>query len=183
MATSNFGNTIFSKYFTVAADERDDYDDMKDNLAGALADVDGGIEDNDGGEKLAHIYREVEFCGVPYEVRLDVLLKPGYYEGAYLDGRLFIDGVEYDSFFDIDADECADMLEQGLWDTDQACQYRSTGQVRGFCRMQAANLARRFEKTYNKLLADVEKAVAPCTDKLAAVATFSNGETWYERVS
>lgn len=183
MATSNFGSTIFSKYFTVHADECDEYDDIKDILAGALADVDGGYEDNDGGEQLAHIYRDVEFCGVPFEVRLDVLLKSGYYEGSYLDGRLFIDGVEYDSIHDLDAGDWADMLEQGLWDTDHACQYRSTGQVRGFCRMQAANLARRFEKTYNNMLADVEKAVAPCTDQLAAFATFSNGETCYKKVS
>lgn len=118
MATSNFGSTIFSRLYTVGADDADDYEFTRDNIAGALAALPGGFEDHTNGEQIAQIYgADVVFCGVPYELRLDVYLRPGYYSGAWLDGRFYIDGKEC-NIYELTKSDFADMLANGLIECD-----------------------------------------------------------------
>ena len=107
-------------------------------------------------------------------------MRPVYYEGDYLDGIIYLDGSEYDDVHDIDF---ADILEQGLWDTDQACQYRSTGQVHGFAVMQSKNLKKRLLALYSSIIENIEKAVAPLTDQIIEIGRFNNGSAVYKRVS
>ena len=180
MATCNFGSTIFNRYYSVMSEDKMDFDFQRDNIIGAINDIKGGYPENAEPYQISRVVREVEFCGVPFELCLDVFLRPGYYEGAYLDGKFYLDGSEYD---DVDNIDFADILEQGLWDTDQACQYRSTGQVRGFASMQSKNLAKHLEKAYNSIIGDIEKAAAPLTDQLIEIGRFSNGSAVYKRVS
>lgn len=182
MATSNFGSTIFNKYFTVDADDVELYEEQKDEIKNVIRSLPEASDDVDDLEYLATVRANVEHVGVPFELSIKVYLRPGYYSGGYLDGRLFIDGVEYYNISDI-IDDSADLLEQGFWDTDQACQYRSPGAVTGFARMQTKNLARKIEKAFNGMLANIEAAVAPVTEQYAAVAHFDNGETLYQKIA
>lgn len=174
MATCNFGSTIFSRYYSIMTEDESEFDFLHDNIAGAISDLDGGYLENGEPYQIASVFREIEFCGVPFEFSIDVFLRPGYYEGAYLDGS------EYDDVHDIDF---ADILEQGLWDTDQACQYRSTGQVRGFAVMQSKNLEKRLLALYSSIIENIEKVVAPLTDQIIEIGRFSNGSAVYKRVS
>lgn len=180
MATCNFGRTIFSRYFSVMAEDDEEFDFQRDNIAGAISDLDGCYLENREPYQIANIFHEIEFCGVPFEFSIDVFLRPGYYEGAYLDGKIYLDGSEYDDVCDIDF---ADILEQGLWDTDQACQYRSAGQVRGFAAMQSKNLKKRLLSLYSSIIENIEKAVAPLTDQIIEICRFNNGSAVYKRVS
>jgi hypothetical protein len=161
-------------------DDEIEFDFRRDNIAGAIIDLDGGYLENGEPYQIASVFHEIEFCGVPFEFSLDVFLRPGYYEGAYLDGRIYLDGSEYDDVHDI---VFADILEQGLWDTDQACQYRSTGQVRGFAVMQSKNLKKRLLFLYSSIIENIEKAVAPLTDQIIEIGRFNNGSAVYKRVS
>lgn len=181
MATSNFGDSIFNKIYAVNTDDCNEYEMIREDAQNALASLPGGYTDN-AGYNIAHIYRDVDFCGVSFELRLEVSLKPGYYSGGWFDGKFYIDGEEYDYQY-IDESECAAMLEAGLWQTDQAYEYKNSGAVTGFARMQSKNLLRRIEKAYIDLLQEVEDTIAPYTDHLRRVATFSNGEAMYERIA
>lgn len=182
MATSNFGSTIFSHLYTVDVDDRDDYDFARDNIAGALAALPGGYEDHTNGEQIAHIYYEdVVFCGVPYEIRLDVYLRPGYYSGAWLDGRFYIDGEEC-NIYELTKSDFADMLANGLIDCDMCDAFATHGRMQGFCMMQAGNLARHMAAAYTRLLDRVGSAVSPYTEQLRCIGPFSNGASIYERI-
>ena len=101
MATCNFGRTIFSRYFSVMAEDDEEFDFQRDNIAGAISDLDGGYLENREPYQIANIFHEIEFCGVPFEFSIDVFLRPGYYDGAYLDGKIYLDGSEYDDVCDI----------------------------------------------------------------------------------
>ncbi len=179
MATGNFGSTIFSKYYVVETEDPIDFIDDRNEIQNALTALPGCYDDNSG-YNIAYIYSNIELCGVPFEMRLDIELKPGYYSGAWFDGRLFLDGMEYD-IDDLDPAECAGLLLRGLWDTDRACQYRG-GSVTGFAKMQGKNLCAKIEKAYNDLLQQVEAVIAPYTIHCVQVAKFSNGETLYKKV-
>jgi hypothetical protein len=161
-------------------EDESEFDFQRDNIAGAISDLDGGYLENGEPYQIASVFREIEFCGVPFEFSIDVFLRPGYYDGAYLDGKIYLDGSEYDDVHDIDF---ADILEQGLWDTDQACQYRSTGQVRGFAVMQSKNLEKRLLSLYSSIIENIEKVAAPLTDQIIEIGRFSNGSAVYKRVS
>ncbi len=181
MATSNFGYSIFNKLYVVDTDDCDEYEYIREEVQKALASLPGGYTD-DCGYNIAHIYRDVEFCGVPFELRLEISLNPGYYSGGWFDGKFFIDGEEYDCQY-IDESECASMLEFGLWQTGQACNYKSCGAVTGFAKMQSKKLLRRIEKTYIDLLQEVEDTIAPYTEHVRRIATFDNGSALYERIA
>ena len=180
MATCNFGRTIFSRYYSIMEEDEIEFDFQRDNIAGAISDLDGGYLENGEPYQIASVFREIDFCGIPFEFSIDVFLRPGYYEGAYLDGKIYLDGIEYDDVHDIDF---ADILEQGLWDTDQACQYRSTGQVHGFAVMQSKNLEKRILTLYSSIIENIEKAAAPFTDQIVEIGRFNNGSAVYKRVS
>lgn len=180
MATCNFGSTIFNRFYSVMTEDEINFDFQRENIAEAISELDGGYLENGEPYQIASVFHEIEFCGVPFEFSIEVFLRPGYYEGAYLDGKINLDGSEYDDVHDIDF---ADILEQGLWNTDQACQYRSTGQVRGFVAMQSKNLEKRLQALYSSIIDNIEKVVAPLTVQIVELGRFSNGSAVYKRVS
>lgn len=180
MATCNFGSTIFNRYYSVMTEDEVDFDFQRENIAEAISELDGGYLENGEPYQVASVFREIVFCGVPFEFSIDVFLRPGYYEGAYLDGKIYLDGSEYDDVNDVDF---TDILEQGLWDTDQAYQYRSTGQVHGFAVMQSKNLKNRLLSLYSSIIENIEKAAAPFTDQMVEIGRFNNGSAVYKRVS
>ncbi len=81
MATCNFGHTIFSRYYSVMVDDEIEFDFRRDNIAGAISDLDGGYLENGEQYQIASVFHEIEFCGVPFEFSLDVFLRPGYSRG------------------------------------------------------------------------------------------------------
>lgn len=180
MATCNFGSTIFNRYYSVMTEDEVDFDFQRENIAEVISELDGGYLENGEPYQVASVFREIEFCGVLFEFSIEVFLRPGYYEGAYLDGKIYLDGSEYDDVNDVDF---TDILEQGLWDTDQACQYRSTGQVHGFAVMQSKNLKNRLLSLYSSIIENIEKAAAPFTDQMVEIGRFSNGSAVYKQVS
>lgn len=180
MATCNFGGTCFSKYFAINPEDDFEFDLQKEDITGAIASIDGASEDDTQAYQIARVWRQIEHCGIPFELCVEVFLRPGYYEGAYLDGSLYVDGSEYNNIDDVDA---ADLMEDGLWQTDQACQYKNQGAVTGFARMQGKNLQKKLDAAYSSILNDIEAAVSPLTDHYRCAGIFSNGEAVYEKVA
>ena len=74
MATCNFVSTIFNRYYSVMVDDEIEFDFQRDNIAGAISELDGGYPENGEPYQIASVFREIEFCGVPFEFSLDVFL-------------------------------------------------------------------------------------------------------------
>lgn len=180
MAAANFGSTIFSKYYTINSDNDLDFDFMKEDLAGVISSLEGACMADHKPYQIAKIWREIELCGICFEMEIEVFLRPGYYTGAYLDGALYIDGSEYNSINDIDF---AGLMEDGLWATDQACQYHSEGSIIGFSKIQGKNLAKKMRKVYSEILSTIENAVTPITENYICLGYFSNGEAFYKKIA
>ncbi len=177
MATANFGDTFFNKYFVITQTDEDDYFFAKNNIIEAIKTVEGGGEYSGRFYEVADVTRNFDFMGIPFEISLEISLKPGYYEGSYLDAVLKVDSCEYG---DTDYIDFAELLENGLWDTDQACCYGNSGRLQGFVTMQAKNLKKRIKAAVSSIIEDVEKAVTPVTQQYTVFARFGNGETWYK---
>lgn len=177
MATANFGDTFFNKYFVITQTDDDDYFEQRNNIIEALKTIDNSYRRVDFSDEIATVYRMFDFIGIPFEVSLNINLKPGYYKGAYLDAVLKVNGYEYDNTDYIDFTE---LLEDGLWDTKQTRRYSNSGRLQGFVTMQAKNLKKRIKAAVSSIIDDVEKAVTPVTQQYTVFAQFSNGETWYK---
>lgn len=176
MATANFGDTFFNKYFVITQTDEDDFFEQKNDIIEAVKTIEGGDEYSGRLYEIADVTRNFDFIGIPFEISLEISLKPGYYEGSYLDAVLKVNGYEYNDTNYIDF---AELLEDGLWDTDQACSYGNSGRLQGFVTMQAKNLKKRIKAAVSAIIEDVEKAVTPVTQQYTVFARFSNGETWY----
>ena len=176
MARANFGDTFFNKYFVITQTDEDDYFEQKDDIIEVLKTIENSYRRVDFPDEIATVYRMFDFIGIPFEVSLNIDLKPGHYEGSYLDAVLKVNGYEYE---DTDRIDFTELLEDGLWDTDQACCYGNSGRLQGFATMQAKNLKKRIKAAVSSIIEDVEKAVTPVTQQYTVFVRFGNGETWY----
>lgn len=61
MATCNFGSTIFSRYYSIMTEDESEFDFQRDNIAGAVSDLDGGYLENGEPYQIASVFREIEF--------------------------------------------------------------------------------------------------------------------------
>lgn len=177
MATANFGDTFFNKYFVITQTDEDDYFEQRNDIIEVLKTIENSYRRVDFPDEIATVYRMFDFIGIPFEVSLNIDLKPGYYEGSYLDAVLKVNGYEYE---DTDYIDFIELLEDGLWDTKQICRYSNSGRLHGFVTMQAKNLKKRIKAAVSSIIEDVEKAVTPVTQQYTVFVQFGNGETWYK---
>lgn len=56
MATCNFGDTIFNRYYSIMPKDEYDFDFQRDNIAEAISELDGGYLENGEPYQIASIF-------------------------------------------------------------------------------------------------------------------------------
>lgn len=113
------------------------------------------------------------------EIRIQIVQRSGYYEGAMIDYRLFVhyDYNDYeieDEDFEV-LDDVMDEIEEYIINYEP----RKLGMFRIHRDRYKSALKKRLEDEIERLNGFCESV---CDDKLAVCARFSNGETWYSKV-
>ncbi len=179
MGTSNFNYNGVSKLYPVLMelDEHSDTEMEVEAIAGALehyleefsADVEYKYSGSRSGHYvLGEITRQRDFGDVCLEVRAQILLNLGYYEGACLDLSIeFYDG-SYDWIDDVDYIE--DWKDCNLSEMNA-----------GLCKIQEAN-SRKYATAQTEALSEViEQAFSKITTPYQMIGRASNGETFYQK--
>ena len=183
MATANFYNKNASYiYAIVPEDEYDDfiYQDVETNVSEAIGEYVKNSKAYLGYSnkyyRNASIIEVIslteEVAGIPISVDIEILMRPGYYEGANLDYEISYrtESVEFDDL----SEAFQAYYDVATWDFDMN---------KGLAKIQAKNAANRLENMSEELIENVEKILkANCTHVLQVVARFSNGETLYSEV-
>lgn len=117
----------------------------------------------------------------PFEIRIEVIVRPGYYAACNLDWniRIRIPGSGYDvrlSDFDTQGDLGDDIYDAFMWYEDVWNE--------GLKKMQKKNIIEKALARIDEvgLKAD-EFCRRMCTGEYAVSARFSNGETWYTKIA
>ena len=186
MGTSNFSRPNASKVFACLMGEdvfrcgdcvdthEWDVEDFIANLRDSLAEIPNVYyrEENrltwrsDNKRNIATLIVEKVFAGVSIEIVLGVTKEVGYYEGAQLDWEL----TYYANGYENDLDPIEEWKEQALYDHNL-----------GLVNMVKPKVGKWLETAKNKLIEDVEKVSTEHTTPLIRVATFSNGESIYQK--
>jgi hypothetical protein len=183
MATANFYNKNASNIYAILPENEDYYfifDDVKNNISNDLEAYTKNSKAYLGYSNK--YYRDAslievisatdEVAGVPFTVSVEVLMRPGYYEGANLDYEINynVESVEFDDL----SEAFQAYFDVAAWDFDMN---------KGLAKIQAKNAAKRLEAMSNELVENVENILKKnCTHILQVSARFSNGETWYSEV-
>lgn len=144
---------------------------MKERLAESKFYSDGGKDDNDRnfhGRSMGYLGKEKLYGDVRIEVRIQLMLRSGYYEGAnldYNDAEIRIDGY--------DAGDISDVSE--------GFDYASSNLNAGLRKILAAKAAKWAEASLEEIVQEAERLFTELTTPLVVTARFSNGETWYQK--
>lgn len=115
---------------------------------------------------IGTIYRRKTFGDIEAEVEIHCFARSGYYEGACLD---------YEVQINIDGYEVDDVAEH--------FKTANSSMNEGMLTIQAANAEKWASKAETELADVAEEVFAKCSTQYTKVATFSNGETLYQKVS
>ena len=115
---------------------------------------------------IGTLYRKETFGDVKVQVKTRCYARSGYYEGACLD---------YEMGISIDGDEVDEV--------DGSFQDAYSNMNKGMLKIQAKNAEKWANKAFTELAMIVEDVFAKCSTQYTKVATFSNGETIYQKVS
>lgn len=183
MGASNFyyknANRLYPVFTDMDDAEREwfDYSEECLNLAEYIDDeiVFDSIENEPRGyernypERLLG-YKDVSktFGDVTVEVRLSVIIRAGYYDGACLDYEFyyFADSIDSESIDDVASD----------W-----YEYTDTRMNAGMCAIQQRNAEKWLSKAEAMLTDQIESAFAKVTTPYDRIGTASNGETFYKK--
>jgi hypothetical protein len=110
------------------------------------------------------------FGDVNIDIQINAFSRSGYYEGACLDWELCVN-VDSTSYEDVDEIEYD--FENGY--------VRSNNMNEGMLKIQAKNAQKWANKVKAELIEAVEKAFEKSSTCFVRVATFSNGETIYQK--
>ena len=173
MGTSNFARGNTSRVFAVLMDEQDDVEDFVEfvrEVAQESAPKDIQYSDENGRYRNASnlfSYRMSKWYG-DLEVELQIVAKmvSGYYEGASLDFEFTIfDGYEFS-----DSDNSVENL------------FSNSCMNQGLLKIQQRHAVRWVDRAKSKLTVLIEQVFEQVSMPLRVVATFSNGETIYEKL-
>jgi hypothetical protein len=175
MGTSNFARGNTSRVFAVLMNEEDDVEDFEEfvrEVAKESAPKDIQYSKEDGRDRNASnlfSYRASKWYG-DLEVELQIVAKmvSGYYEGASLDFEFTIfDGYEFS-----DSDDAVEYL----FGNNCSCMNQ------GLLKIQQRHAERWVDRTKSELTVLIEQVFEQVSMPLRVVATFSNGETIYEKL-
>jgi len=179
MSTRNFSTNNSSVIFAFGDDE---YEYIFDEIRTSIKN--GGFEYVDMTEIGETIY-DGEILGTVYspsksykefsvELKLDIIVRSGYYEGGNFDWDLTLDvegeTYEYENG-EFDYENIAkDLMYTYDYSEKKAEQY--AGYIKTFIDSEA-----------EEIIIKTERIISENTTKLGISAQFSNGETWYTKIS
>lgn len=180
MATSNFYNKNATKIFASEIEDDFDYECLVDNIITNLKEKTdknpnismlrhtGKFHDEAhvlGSIAISKNYNLPNYGEIEVNVNIDMLLRHGYYAGINLD---------WDYQFEIEGDEVSEW-EDIISTLEYLCDKRLVNKTNFIDAW--------FSKTKDQLSTIVEDVYECYTDSYVVSARFSNGETWYEKVS
>jgi hypothetical protein len=177
MGTSNFARGNTSRVFAVLMDEQDDVEDFVDfvrEVAKESAPKDIQYSKEDGSDRDRNYcasnlfsYRMSKWYGdLEVELQIVAKMRSGYYEGASLDFEFTI----------FDGDSFSDSDDAVLYAFDQS------DMNDGMKVIQQRHAERWVDRAKDQLIALTEQVFEQVSMPLKVVATFSNGETIYEKL-
>lgn len=150
---------------------QDDINYFKETLAENKMYSDGGKDDCDrnfSGTSLGYFGMVRTYGDIMVEVRVQAMIRSGYYEGANLD---YNDVEVYANGNEIDADDVAkDVVD-----------YVTSDMSAGKLKQNANYIAKWVENSKDKITSDLERVFTKISMPLTVVARFSNGETMYAK--
>ena len=174
MGTSNF----YSRSKIIFASELEtefDYQDLKDNVVSELYQSKNyshmqkdDYDRNFGGAAIGTLSLS---CPYKFDISIEIecYIRSAYYDGCNLDYEINYAACQ------CDYDNISDMV------TDS--HYYSGYDNNGMTKLQSKNLEKWLTKGTEQLINEVEKIFTQYSEPLNKVATFSNGETIYKKVS
>jgi len=170
MSTSNFHNVNASRVFACELENDYDYQDLKDNLESELSQLDeyqdGGHDRHELRSFPSHVLGSLNtngyWGGICIEVRVSAIIRSGYYAGCNLDWALQYSTGGSDWVYSLDQD---DLNYEGLNN------------------QQATRAINWVNQVTEELITKLEKIYKDYSIPLRVVATFSNGETVYEKAT
>lgn len=173
MGTSNFARGNTSRAFAVLMNDQDDVEDFIEyvrEVAQESAPKDIQYSKEDGRDRNASnlfSYRMSKWFGdLEVELQIVAKMRSGYYEGASLDFEFTIfDGYEFS-----DSDNSVENL------------FSNSCMNQGLLKIQQRHAERWADRTKDQLIALTEQVFEQVSMPLKVVATFSNGETIYEKL-
>jgi hypothetical protein len=181
MGTSNFARGNTSRVFAVLMGDVESYDvdDFKDyirEVAKESAPKDIQYSKEDGSDRDRNYcasnlfsYRASKWFGdLEVEVQIVAQMVSGYYEGASLDYDVTVfDGYEFSD---------GDNSVEYLFGNNCSCMNQ------GLLKIQQRNAEQWVDRAKDQLIALTERVFEQVSMPLKVVATFSNGETIYEKL-
>lgn len=189
MGTANFYVKNASKYFVVLENQEDedgndiypnewDIEDLKSDIHEQFEKLPFNFQKDDSyddersfqGTCLGTMWIERNYGDISVGVKIDIILRSGYYEAAVLDWetKLLIDDedITYDDLFNTNV-------------FDHTC----TTMGKGLQQMFLKHIAKWLSNTEEKLITETEKIFENvCSTKLICVGRASNGEAFYQKV-
>lgn len=177
MGTSNFARGNTSRVFAVLMNEQDDVEDFVEfvrEVAKESAPKDIQYSKEDGRDRNycasnLFSYRMSKWFGdLEVELQIVAKMRSGYYEGASLDFEFTIfDGYEFSD---------SDNSVENLFGNNCSCMNQ------GLLKIQQRHAEVWVDRAKEQLIALTEQVFEQVSMPLKVVATFSNGETIYEKL-
>lgn len=134
---------------------------------------------NYGGTKLAEITAETVFFGERICMKMDVVMRHGYYDGVNIDQQINLEtgfsGYSWDDYNSDNVDGAVDYIINEYVD----CHITGKAAISRYRK----GIAKRFSVLEQALWQRYKELLAPYCERYRVTARFSNGETWYERAT
>ena len=172
MSTSNFHNVNANRIFACEIEEDFDYDDLVSNLKSEFSKLHECSEDKDPHELRSYssnvitaIYKTKSYKDFTVEVKVNVVIRNGYYSGVNLDWFTTTELFGQETDVEYFADELEYQLSTSRKNAERIAKYAEKW----------------AEKAKEGLIQEVETIFEQYSTPLVVVARFSNGETVYEK--
>ena len=186
MATSNFHNENTDRIYVIDPQDEFEYESILENIKIDFKNADKAgkfefIEDDEihldtelrsyPATSIGRVYKSFNFLGIEFEIQIVPLTRSGYYEAGNFDYEIkyLIDGETFDNIDGI------------LYDLEHY--YEDYDLNKGLIAIHEDNLTSRLENIEKDLREKVENIFKDNSNQYEQTVSFSNGETWYEKVS
>jgi hypothetical protein len=182
MGTSNFyyrnARALYPLFIGMDEDEAEmfDYDDQVQNIAEHIDElfnldaVENRVHEMDRNfpsRSLGHKRVSKMFGDVEVDVKITVIIRAGYYEGACLDYEIEYGDSDYYDYID----DIRDWHKYGISDMNA-----------GMCAIQERNARKWLSDQADKMTDEIEAVFAKITTPYRCISRASNGETFYEKM-
>ena len=187
MATNNFHYENTDRIYVIDPQNEFEYEDILENIKIDFENADKAgkfefIEDDEihldtelrsyPATSIGIVYKSFNFLGLDFEIQIIPLTRSGYYETGNFDYEIKYILNNNETFSDIDGI---------LYDLEHYSEDYDLN--KGLIAIHEGNLKKRLEDLEKDLREKVENIFEDNSDQYKQIASFSNGETCYEKIS